>query len=233
MLLSNQGRRIFLRALEPDDADWLAKAYQNNEFARLYRANAEVEPAERIRQTLVDRNNLGPEEIGSIEFLAVHYSMGPVGLVGVVDYSSLHRRAEFLVGIVDKSHRRSSLAVEATLLALDLVFNHYELHKLYTYVYGYNDYAEKNTLKVGFRQEGLLKGHHYCRYENRFVDLYVNGMTDEDFRTSATLARLSQRLIGRNITRASRRVALDQAQEIAVPDVALLEKQLRNLTVGR
>ena len=208
-------------------------AYADEEFSRLYRSNMEPESTEQIRQGLIERARRSPEEVGCIEYVAMHPELGRVGLVGIVDYSALHRRAEFLVGIVGKDLRHSRLAVETTLLALDLAFNQYAIQKLYTYVYGYNDYAEKNTVKVGFRQEGLLKSHHYCRRESRFVDLYINGMTVEDFRCSEVIARLSQRLIGRDITLPHRIQVLGPNQERALSEAEALTEQLRRVAAGR
>lgn len=215
MLLENRGRRISLRAVEPDDAEWLTQAYAAEEFARLYRANADPASTEQIHEQLAERSRHDPAETGCIEFVILHPGDGRVGVVALVDYSPLHCRAELLVGIVGGSHRHSYVAVEATLLTLDLAFNHYGLNKLYTYVYEYNPYAEKNTLKIGFRQEGRLRHHHYCRSEKRFVDLYLNGMTLDDFRSSRPVARLSERLLGRNITAKPTLLRLDARDVVA------------------
>lgn len=232
MLFRNRGRQLLLRPIEPDDADWLFWAYADAAFARLYRANMERESPDQIRSGLAERYQRSPAEVGSIEYVAVHPELGRVGLAAIVDYSSLHRRAEFLVGIVRTELRHSRLAVEATLLTLDLAFNHYGIQKLYTYVYGYNDYAEKNTQKVGFRQEGVLKSHHFCSHENRFIDLYMNGMTEDDFRASEPLARLSQRLVGRNITLPIKIQTLGPAQELAAADLAVVAERLRQAVAG-
>lgn len=215
MLLENRGRRVSLRALIPDDADWLATIYASQEFSRLYRANVIPADAAQIREELLQRNQIDPASLGCIEFVVLGESGERNGVAGLVDYSPLHRRAEFLIGIAEPRKRHSHIAVEATLLVLDLAFNHYGLNKLYTYVYGYNNYAESNTLKLGFRQEGLLHNHHFCKSENCFVNLYLNGMTIEDFRSSKQISRLSSKLLGRDITLEPNILALEARGEMS------------------
>ncbi len=231
MLLENRGHRVSLRALQPEDANWLAQAYATDSFARLYRANAEVPSEEFLRNQLTERNRHSPGEVSCIEFAIIHPEAGPVGLIGMVDYSLVHRRAELLVGIVDEKYRHAFIAVEASLLALELAFNHYGLNKLYTYVYGYNPYAEKNTLKLGFRQEGLLKDHHYSVRDKCFVDRCMNGMTLNDYRNSTQVSRLSTRLLGRDITVEPQQITVNEPISLPTEQQAALIAFLTGQTV--
>jgi RimJ/RimL family protein N-acetyltransferase len=50
------------------------------------------------------------------------------------------------------------------------------MNKLYTYVYVDNDAALHNSLRVGLRQEGLLKDHFYLP-PGEFVDVHAMGLT--------------------------------------------------------
>ena len=133
----------------------------------------------------------------------------------LADYSPLHRRAEFLIGIFSESKRHAAHAIEASLLILDLAFNHYQLNKLYAFAYGYNEYSQKIMENFGFVREGLLQDHHYSISDQRFIDLYQNGMTERNFRVSHKLSLLSTRLLDRNITQAVKYVTVTPEMEIS------------------
>ena len=74
-----------------------------------------------------------------------------------------------------------------------------ELHKVIAYIYGYNHYAQQSVIGLGFTQEGLLREHIYFPKQG-FLDIYLNGITASDFRANRRLSRLSQRLVGWDIT---------------------------------
>ena len=200
MMLSNQGYSLRLRQTVPEDVPILLRAYEDESFIRLYRSNNAKLTEEQLTQILSDRAKQHPAKMGYIEFMIEHQQYGPIGLAAIGDYTPLHKRAEFLLGLFDQQHRSRGHGTEASLLMLDLAFNNYHLQKVYTYVYGYNDFAQKNTVKFGFKQEGCLENHHYSTREQRFVNLYINGMTEESFRQHEKIRRYALRLVGRDIT---------------------------------
>jgi ribosomal-protein-alanine N-acetyltransferase len=200
--LENSGKSLRIRAVEPDDADWLAATWANREFVSLYCSNIQSSSAGSVREALLARQHTPSEVLGFIEFIIERLDGQRIGVGSLGNYAAQHRRAEFMIGIVDTGHRRGMAGLEATLLLLELAFNHYALNKLFSYVYAYNDYSEDYTVKLGAVQEGRLRQHHWLEEEGRFIDLYINGLTQEDFRHSPQLARWSRRLIGRDITTA-------------------------------
>ena len=55
------------------------------------------------------------------------------------------------------------------------------------------------ALRLGFKQEGLLK-QHILDPLGEYIDLYQNAILAKEFHLNKTLAKLSIRIIGRNIT---------------------------------
>jgi len=200
MLLANEGRSLRLRQTTPDDAPILLRAYEDESFISLYRSNNAKQTEEQLRKTLAKRQQHSPVQFGYLELMLEHKQHGSIGVAALGDYSPLHQRAEYLVGLFDEKRRYAGYGVEATLLVLDLAFNTYRLNKVYSYVYDYNDFSQKNVLHLGFKHEGTLEEHHFSVRKNRFVNLYINGMTLRHFRSSAKIQRLSPRLVGRDIT---------------------------------
>jgi diamine N-acetyltransferase len=129
-------------------------------------------------------------------------SSQPAGIANLADINLAHRRAEFLIGLPDPEDRTRGIALEATLLILDYVFNRIKLNKLTTNVYAGNFFSQKNTLALGFTQESFLREHLVDPVHGNFLDVYGNGMTARDFRSNSRISKLSSRLLGRDITAA-------------------------------
>ncbi|MEN8216571.1 MAG: GNAT family protein [Pseudomonadota bacterium] len=211
MIFSNEGRSLRVRQAVPEDAPILLRAYQDESFTRLYHSNNTPLTQEQLENRLTDHD---PTEFGYVEFLIEHKQHGAIGIAALGDYSSLHKRAEYLIGLFKEKHRSRWHGTEATLLVFDLAFNIYHLHKIYTYVYDYNKLSQKNTLKFGFKQEGILEEHHYLLQEKRFINLYVNGMTEARFRNNEKIRRYSLRLLGRDVTQAYEEIKLSSDNQL-------------------
>ncbi|MCK5524635.1 MAG: GNAT family N-acetyltransferase [Thiomargarita sp.] len=216
MVLTNQGHLIRLRQTVPDDAPIILRAYQDENFISLFRSNNAQQTEEQLRKILADRLENEPTKLGHVEFMIEHKKQGPIGIALLGDYTPVHQRAEYLIGLFDESHRSIGYGTEATLLVLELAFNFYKLHKIYTYVYDYNELSEKSTIKFGFKQEGLLEDHHYLLGEKRFVSLYINGMTEARFRECEQIRRYSLRLLGRDVTLAPQVIKVSEDSQIPV-----------------
>lgn len=198
----NQGSRIAIRRSSVDDASRLYHAYQDKEFIRLFRSNTPKLTVKDLEQELIAREQQEPAKVGFIEFVIEHPEKGVIGLAVLCEYAQYHNRAEFLIGIFDKESRTTGLGVDATLLVLDLAFNHFGLNKVYTYVYDYNNYSIRSTQSIGFTHEATLRSFHYDETRKVFVDLEMFSILLEEFRNNRLIAKLSQRFIGINITHA-------------------------------
>ncbi|MBZ0091858.1 MAG: GNAT family N-acetyltransferase [Sulfuricellaceae bacterium] len=232
MLLSNSGRSLSIRQSAPDDAALLLEAYRDESFVRLYRSNSLDQSIDDLRAALAERQDASPAESAYLEFIIEHRRHGPIGVAALGDYSALHRRAEFLVGIFSEEHRHGGYGIEATLLTLDLAFNEYGLNKVYAYAYEYNEYSHKNMIGLGFVHEATLKQHHYSLREKRHVSLFMDSIVLEDFRAHRKIRRLSLRMVGRDITQANQVFRIGEAQEIPLDAAAGLAAALGALHGG-
>lgn len=228
MILFNEGRSLRLRQTGPEDAPILLRAYQDKSFLRLYRSNNAPPTQEQLTDILTEYATGSPIEMGYVEFMIEHKQHGPIGVVALSDYSPLHKRAEFLIGLFEEKYRSRGHGTEATLLVLDLAFNNYQLHKVYSYVYQYNEFSHKNMIKFGFKHEGTLKDHHYLLKEQRFVNLYLNAITEADFRNNDKIRRYSLRLLGRDVTKSPQVIKISAENKLPVEaDKQFLEDWLR------
>lgn len=66
-------------------------------------------------------------------------------------------------------------------------------------MYGDNHFSQKNTIHLGFEQEGLLKSHVYDPQSDSRLDLYVNGLLEEQFKQNPYYNLMAKKLLGRSL----------------------------------
>lgn len=208
-LLPLDGRHVQLRRAQSSDVDFLLQCYGNAAFMDRYHLYIPRRQSwEQLSRKLRQDELRHPCQSGSLDWLILKNetagggasAVRPIGVANLVDIQFGHRRAEFLIGIPETADRSGSVGLEATLLVMDFAFNRVGLNKLTTYVYGNNQASQNNTLALGFVQESLLREQLSIPASDLLIDLYGNGMTLADFRCNTRLARLSRRLLGRDIT---------------------------------
>ncbi|WP_069469929.1 GNAT family N-acetyltransferase [Candidatus Marithrix sp. Canyon 246] len=193
-----QGCRVVLERSAPKHAPFLRECYQNEEFMDLYRlAQNRDETEAQIKQRLVKEQQHLPQQLKGIEWV-IHQQKQPIGLAALVDYKKYHQRAELLFGLTDSKYRGTASSLESYLLVLEFAFNIIKLHKVTALIYGYNDKAQKTVEHLGFVQEGLLRDH--INTPKGFINMYFNGLTENDFRSSKSMQRLSKHFLKRDVT---------------------------------
>lgn len=196
------GHHLQLRRYREDDAAFLAECFRNTGFMALYnqylpRSLGTTNLAAKLRDAAAKH----PYQTQSVDWIIVRkQSDKRIGIANLTEINFQHRRAEFLIGIPDPAEQTTGAGLEASLLVLDFAFNRVDLHKITNIVYADNPAAQKNTLALGFVAEGYQR-EHICDPDNgRYHDIHFNGMTVGDFRSNGRIAKLSRRLIGRDIT---------------------------------
>lgn len=196
------GSRLYLRRYQEEDAVYLHQCYQNSIFMGQYnhyipRHQQVADLAVKLRQA----HEMHPCQLKTVDWIILKKVNGqPIGIANLVDIQFAHRRAEFQIGLPDPADHASGIGLEATLLVLDYAFNRAGLNKLTAIIYGNNAFSQKNALSLGFIQESCLREHLVDSISGKFIDLFGGGMTLSDFRANARLSRLSQRVLGRDIT---------------------------------
>ncbi|MBS4098873.1 MAG: GNAT family N-acetyltransferase [Sulfuricella sp.] len=196
------GKRLVLRPYGENDAPFLHSCFCNAGFmAHYHQFLSTSEPQVKLAAALRQSARILPWRSRAADW--VIYRRGeieqPIGLANLADLDLHHRRAELLIGIPAGPQRQSGAGLEATLLAADFAFNQARLNKLTSLVYEGNGLAQHNTLKLGFKQEGY-RPQHLRTADGGYLGVFENGLTVADFRANRRLAKLSQRLLGRDVT---------------------------------
>ena len=189
---SRHGKRVALVRMAPKHRDFLMSCRRNTKFQHRYHLfqDSSNEAIERDLQS----TNHSPLETKRISWI-VEKDGDPAGLAELVDLNLNNSRAEILVGFPEE--QLFGISLEATLLIMEFAFSKIGIHKLISYVYGDNPKSQRNTLHLGFQQEGLLKSHVVDPVSGERLDLYINGCLSTEFFQNKTLMKLASRLLGR------------------------------------
>lgn len=204
--------RIHLSLPGEDDFSFLQQCYENTSFMEqlLPMGRRKQNPASLLQALRHNEFSVAQsktmhwiikKEVKSIEHPSSSpVEFKPVGLASLIDIQIAHRRAELLVGFPDVGGRNKVSAI-VMLLIFDFAFNQIGLHKLVSTVLANNQHSQRSTIAIGFSQEGLRRQHLRDPKTREWLDCYENGLVADSFRANPVIARLSKRLLGRDITK--------------------------------
>jgi len=190
-----KGKNIILLRIEPRHKEFLLQTRRNSEFQHHY--NLFINDSERTLMHDIEVAQKPPLDTRKIDWI-IERNNKSIGIASLAGLDMHNRTAEILVGLPEKKSFKDSL--EATLLVLEFAFCKINLHKLVSYVYSDNPIAQRNTMHLGFEQEGFQKSQIYDIKSNTRLDLYINGCLTENFFRNKKLMKMSERLIGRDLS---------------------------------
>lgn len=151
-LLEND--RIRLRALEPEDLDWLYRAENDTQ---VWQAGATLTPFSRyVLREYIAASHRDIFELKQLRLVVeLRDTEKTAGMIDLFDFDPYHRRAG--VGIlVDSACRRSGVATQALDLLVDYAFSFLHLHQLYAHVPVANQASKALFSRCGFTVAGVL-----------------------------------------------------------------------------
>ena len=154
-MITLSGTHLFLRAIEPEDLDFLY-TLENNEtvweisntvtpyskfILKRYLENSykDIYEAKQLRLTITGRN----DEV--------------FGLVDIYDFSPKNKRAGVGIIITDEARRNQGIATEALQLVINYAFTHLDMHQLYANISEDNSVSIKLFTNLGFERAGVKK----------------------------------------------------------------------------
>ncbi|NVK53735.1 MAG: GNAT family N-acetyltransferase [Flavobacteriaceae bacterium] len=161
-----QGNTILLRALEPEDLEFLFETENNEAFWEVsstqvpfskfllknYLENAHIDIFEAKQLRLIIQENLNNKAVGTIDLF---------------DFNPQHQRAG--VGIlIHEKYQKNGFASEALQLLITYCFTHLNLHQLYANITSDNSKSIALFQKHQFKKIGLKKDWIY--YNGNFKD---------------------------------------------------------------
>ncbi|MFN8448131.1 MAG: GNAT family protein [Anaerolineae bacterium] len=166
------GERVRLTALRPDDAQTLARWYEDGEFSRLFDASPAYPKTESSLIKWMETTDRDRDAVAlGIRSL---YSDELIGYVDIDGIQWTHRCGWLAIGIGNPANRRQGYGTEAMRLVLGFAFNELNLHRLQLSVFAYNEAAIRLYEKLGFTREGAFR--EYLLRDGKRCDMLLYGL---------------------------------------------------------
>lgn len=146
--------RIFLRAIEPDDLDFV---YEMENDPEMWNVSSFIVPYSRhVVQEYILNSQTDIFADKQLRLMIVDYvGKKTVGSIDLTDFSPLDSRAGVGIAIHSK-YRGKGYAYEALTLMCEYAFEFLSIHQLYAYVAVDNHESKELFLKAGFKNIAIL-----------------------------------------------------------------------------
>ena len=154
-MLTLKGEHIYLRALEPEDLDFVY-VVENDE--QIWEMSSTQTPYSRflIKQYLENAHQ-DIYEVKQLRLVICTADDASIGLIDLFDYNPTHNRAGVGIIIAEKEHRGKGYGAEALQLIIQYGFTHLRLHQLYANISEDNLTSIKLFESRGFQKIGVKK----------------------------------------------------------------------------
>jgi RimJ/RimL family protein N-acetyltransferase len=166
------GERVRLTALRPEDAQTMARWYEDGEFARLFDANTALPKTESALARWMDSAERDKDTFAlAIRLL---YSDDMIGYVELDSIQWNNRVAWMAIGIGSPTHRSKGYGTEAMQLVLRFAFHELNLYRIQLTVFSYNEAAIHLYDRLGFTREGTFR--EFIARDGQRYDMYLYGI---------------------------------------------------------
>ncbi|PCI36077.1 MAG: GNAT family N-acetyltransferase [Flavobacteriaceae bacterium] len=157
-----QGKNIVLRAIEPEDLNFLFDTENNQDF---WEVSGTVSPfSKHILKQYIANAHQSIFEALQLRFI-IEVNNTPVGMIDLFDFDPIHHRAGIGI-IILPTFERQGYASEALELLISYSFNTLQLHQLYANITADNNrsiqlFTHKNFRKVGCKKDWIYSKNIY------------------------------------------------------------------------
>ncbi|GAA4278556.1 GNAT family N-acetyltransferase [Aquimarina mytili] len=154
-MLTLKGEHIYLRALEPEDLDFIY-TIENDE--QVWEMSSTQTPYSRflIKQYLENAHK-DIYEVKQLRLVICSIDHAVLGLIDLFDFNPTHNRAGVGILIAEKENRGKGYGKEALQLMIDYGATHLRLHQLYANISEDNLSSVKLFESQGFTKIGVKK----------------------------------------------------------------------------
>ncbi|WP_334055525.1 GNAT family N-acetyltransferase [Polaribacter sp. P097] len=154
-----KGKTVYLRALEPEDLEFLFQIENNESFWEV--SHTQTPFSKYVLKQYLENAHLDIFEAKQLRLMIVDAnSHEKIGLIDLFDFNPQHKRAG--VGIlIAPNYQKNGFATEALSILIDYSFTHLNLHQLYANITSDNLksiklFESKNFKVVGVKKDWIL-----------------------------------------------------------------------------
>lgn len=164
-----KGKHIYLRALEPEDLNFIHEIENNQDVWDI--SNTITPYSKYLIKQYIDHAHKDIFEVKQLRLVISNYNDMALGMVDLFDFDFKNRRAGVGILIKDSENRQKGYGKEALQLLISYCKSHLDLHQLYCNISEENDKSLKLFKKEGFEIIGLKKDWNYINgsYKNEYL----------------------------------------------------------------
>ncbi len=150
-----KGKHIDLRALEPEDLEFVLEIENNEDIWHL--SNTQTPFSRFVIKQYLENAHKDIFEVKQLRLVICNKETKPYGLIDLFNFDFKNKRAGVGIIIREASNRDKGFGNEALNLLIDYSFKHLGLHQLYCNISEDNTASLKLFTKLGFQKIGLKK----------------------------------------------------------------------------
>ncbi|MBS9774458.1 MAG: GNAT family N-acetyltransferase [Tenacibaculum sp.] len=150
-----QGKHINLRALEPEDLEFLFKIENNEDFWEV--SHTQQPFSKFLLKQYIENSHLDIYEAKQLRLIIEETSSKKlVGMVDLFNFNPQHQRAGIGI-IISREFQQKGYAYEALEIVIKYSFSYLNLHQLYANILSDNEKSLSLFKKHSFKQIGIKK----------------------------------------------------------------------------
>lgn len=173
-MITLKGEHIFLRALEPEDLEFIHEI-ENDET--IWELSCTQTPYSKflIRQYL-EHSHKDIFEAKQLRLVISNYNNEALGLIDLFEFDFKNKRAGVGILIKQQENRHKGIGSEALQLLVNYSFSHLGLHQLFCNIAEDNQPSIKLFTRLGFKKVGLKKDwiQFNGSYKNEYLFQLIN-----------------------------------------------------------
>ncbi len=175
-MLTLRGNKVYLRALEPEDLDFIVEVENFEEFWEI--SATRVPYSRYLIKKYLQNSHRDIYEVKQLRLMICDLENNPIGLIDVFDLEPKDRRAALGILIVNDIERGKGYGAEVLTLICKYCFTHLDLHQVYANVTEDNlasiKLFEKNKFeKVGVKKDWVIAG---GKFKNEILYQLINNV---------------------------------------------------------
>jgi len=168
-MVTLQGEHIYLRALEPEDLDFIHEIENDESIWEL--SNTQTPYSKFLIKQYLDHSHKDIYEVKQLRLIISDKKDKALGMIDLFDFDFKNKRAGVGVLIRDAKERKKGIGSEALQLLIDYSFSRLNLHQLYCHISEDNKPSMQLFTKMGFKKIGLKKDWNFVdgNYKNELM----------------------------------------------------------------
>lgn len=169
-----KGKHIYLRALEPEDLEFVHAVENDEDIWEL--SNTQTPYSKFLIKQYLDNAHKDIFEVKQLRLVISSYEDVALGMIDLFDFDFKNKRAGVGIVIQEPNNRLKGYGQEALRLLIDYSFSYLNLHQLYCNISEENQASIKLFTNQGFKKIGLKNDWNLVNgsYKNEYIFQLIN-----------------------------------------------------------